>query len=203
MFDEKMRAFKDTAINPLARPFMAVAPWQLSAVGVVMGIITAVFLFQQQYALGLLFWGLNRLFDGLDGIVARATDRASDFGGYLDIVFDFIVYAIIPIALVLGDVGAGDVRTPALIFLLTTYYVNSASWMYLAAILEKRDCGKPADRLTSITMPAGLVGGTETIIFYTTFILFPSYIFWLFLAMGSLIVITIGQRLVWAARHLD
>ena len=203
MFDERMRSFKDTAINPLARLFLAIPPWGLSVAGLVMGVITAVFLTQQQYLLGLLFWGLNRLFDGLDGAVARLSGQTSDFGGYLDIIFDFIVYAITPIALVLGRGGGdGDMLILALIFLLTTYYVNSASWMYLAAILEKRNQGN-ADRLTSITMPAGLVGGTETIIFYTAFILFPSYLVFLFGLMGLLIVVTIGQRLVWAERHLD
>ena len=203
MFDEKMRSLKDTAINPLAELLLVMPPWSLSVVGLVMGGLTAVFLTQQQYLLGLLFWGLNRLFDGLDGAVARLSGNTSDFGGYLDIIFDFIVYAIIPIALVLGRGGGdGDMLTFALIFLLSTYYVNSASWMYLAAILEKRNQGN-ADRLTSITMPAGLVGGTETIVFYTAFILLPSYLVFLFGLMGLLIVITIGQRLVWAARHLD
>ena len=168
-----------------------------------MGILTAVFLTQQQYLLGLLFWGLNRLFDGLDGAIARLSGQTSDFGGYLDIIFDFIVYAIIPIGLVLGQGGGdGGMLTLALIFLLSTYYINSASWMYLAAILEKRNQGN-ADRLTSITMPAGLVGGTETILFYTAFILFPSYLVFQFGLMGLLIVVTIGQRLIWAARHLD
>ncbi len=202
MFDERMRSLKDTAINPLARPFLRIPPWVFSVVGLLMGGLTAVFLTQQQYLLGLLFWGLNRLFDGLDGAVARLSGQASDFGGYLDIIFDFVVYAIIPIALVLGQGGGDeDTLTLALIFLLSTYYVNSASWMYLAAILEKREQGN-ADRLTSITMPAGLVGGTETIVFYTAFILFPSYLVFLFGLMGLLIVVTIGQRMVWAARHL-
>jgi len=203
MFDERMRSLKDTAINPLAVLFSAIPPWSLSVLGLVMGGLTAVFLYQQQYLLGLLFWGLNRLFDGLDGAVARMSGNTSDFGGYLDIIFDFIVYAIIPVALVLGRDGSdGDGLTFALIFLLSTYYVNGASWMYLAAILEKRN-QDDTDRLTSITMPTGLVGGTETIVFYTAFILLPSYLVFLFGLMGLLIVITIGQRLVWAAQHLD
>lgn len=39
-------------------------------------------------ALGL--WLLNRVFDGLNGMVARAHAIQSDFGGYLNIVLDFI-----------------------------------------------------------------------------------------------------------------
>ncbi len=202
MFDERMRLFKDRAISPLARFLLFVPPWLFSVMGLGAGGVTAVFLYQQNYPLGLLFWGINRLFDGLDGAVARLSGQSSDFGGYLDIIFDFIVYAIMPISLVLGRGGEdGERLMLSLLFLLSTYYINSASWMYLSAILEKRERGN-ANRLTSVTMPAGLVGGVETIIFYTAFILFPSHLFWLFGGMGLLIVITIGQRLVWAGRHL-
>jgi hypothetical protein len=91
--------------------------------------------------------------------------------------------------------------TYSLLFLLFTFYVNSASWMYLAAILEKRS-QQHADRLTSIAMPAGLIGGTETIVFYTAFIFFPGVLPWLFSLMGLLVVVTIVQRLLWAVRHL-
>ncbi len=204
MFDERMRSLKDNAINPLAGNLSDVPPWLLTMLGLVMGVITAVSLYQQQYLIGLIFWGLNRLFDGLDGAVARLSGHASDFGGYIDILFDFIIYAAIPIGLVLGQQSGtdGDTITLALIFLLATYYVNGASWMYLAAILEKRNQGN-ANKLTSITVPSGLIGGTETILFYTAFIILPSYIFWLFGVMGSLIIITIGQRLIWARRYLD
>jgi hypothetical protein len=52
-------------------------------------------------------------------------------------------------------------------------------------------------------MPAGLIGGTETIIFYSAFIVFHSVLPWLFGLMGLLVVVTILQRLLWAIRHLN
>lgn len=200
MFDKTMRQAKDRAFTPLAHRLLVVPPWLFSVLGLLAGLAAAVALWQQQYAAGFALWFLNRVFDGLDGAVARARNRQSDFGGYLDIVVDFVVYAAIPVGLALG-VG-GTAVTLSLIFLLCTYYVNAASWMYLAAILEKRYLAH-SDRLTTITMPAGIIGGTETILFYTAFILFPAYLVWLFSLMALLIVVTIVQRLVWAARHLD
>lgn len=206
MIDERMRRAKDKAFTPLARRLLALPPWLFSMLGLLAGLAAAAALWQQQYAAGFALWFLNRVFDGLDGAVARARNRQSDFGGYLDIVVDFVVYAAIPVGLALG-VGRTAV-TLSLLFLLCTYYVNAASWMYLAAILEKGrarhgDRTGHADRLTTITMPAGIIGGTETIIFYTAFILFPAYLVWLFSLMALLIVVTIGQRLLWATRHLD
>ena len=205
MFDEKMRSMKDKMFGPLARAAQQVSPWLFSLLGLLVGVVTAVALWQRLYGLGFILWFLNRLFDGLDGAVARMRGEQSDLGGYLDIVIDFVVYALIPVGLAAGvrntAVGSTAV-TISLIFLLCTYYVNAASWMYLAAILEKRRHVHDG-RLTSITMPAGIIGGTETIVFYTAFILFPSYLVWLFSLMGLLIVVTVLQRLVWATRHLS
>ena len=206
MFDEKMRQVKDYSFNPLAKLFLAIPPWQFSMIGLLVGIAAAAALWQQMYPLGFILWFLNRAFDGLDGAVARLSDAQSDFGGYLDIIIDFVVYALIPIGLALGQMATAVAVNPtaiilSLIFLLFTFYVNAASWMYLAAILEKRNHHHEG-RLTTVTMPAGIIGGTETIIFFTAFIFFPAALVWLFSLMGLLIIMTILQRLVWAARHL-
>ena len=46
----------------------------------------------QAYGVALLLILLNRVMDGLDGAVARHAG-ATDFGGYLDIVCDFLFYS--------------------------------------------------------------------------------------------------------------
>ena len=207
MFDDKMRLIKDAMFSPLARLVQELPPWLFTVIGLGVGLATAVALWQQLYMLGFFLWFFNRVFDALDGLVARLRGAQSDFGGYLDIVVDFLVYAAIPVGLVAGvretatSTGSVQAITIALIFLLCTYYVNAASWMYLAAILEKRNLSH-SDRLTTITMPAGIIGGTETILFYTAFIFFPSLLVWLFSLMGLLIVVTIVQRLGWAVHHI-
>lgn len=199
MFDEQLRGVKDGVFDPLAQLLQSVSPWLFSAAGLLVGLMAAAALWQQQYALGFGLWFLNRVLDGLDGAVARQCGKQSDFGGYLDIIVDFVVYAAIPAGLAVGQ-GETAVYL-ALIFLLSSFYINGASWMYLAAILEKRKLAH-SNRLTTIAMPTGLIGGVETIIFYTAFMFFPSYLVWLFVLMGLLVLITIGQRLVWARHHL-
>lgn len=75
--------------------------------------------------------------------------------------------------------------------------------MYLAALLEKRNAGAAArGELTSVTMPTGLVEGAETIVLYTIFLLFPGALVPIFVLMAGLVLITVGQRLIWAVRHL-
>ena len=200
MFDDRMRQVKERALDPLAGPLVATPAWVLSVVGLLLGVAAAVALWQQAYVVGFVLWFFNRVFDGLDGTVARLRGTQSDFGGYLDIVIDFLVYALIPVGLALGQPSEAVILS--LIFLLCTFYVNAASWMYLAAILEKRNLSH-GDKLTTVVMPTGLIGGTETIVFYSVFIVLPQYLAWLFSLMGGLIVITIVQRMIWARRHLS
>lgn len=49
------------------------------------------------------FWLLNRALDCLDGALARHRNLQSELGGFLDLLGDFIVYALIPICVVGGN----------------------------------------------------------------------------------------------------
>jgi phosphatidylglycerophosphate synthase len=202
MLDHRLRGVKDYTLAMVARRLERIHPNTITVMSLVVGILAALLLIQQQYTWALCFWLFNRLLDGLDGLVARIHQRQSDLGGYLDILIDFAIYALIPIALIHPDPTVA--RCFALAFLLGSFYLNAVSWLYLAALLEKRATGAQArGELTSVTMPAGLIGGTETVIFYCLFIIFHQYAAWLFVAMGVLVLFTVGQRLVWAVHHLD
>lgn len=56
--------------------------------------------------------------------------------------------------------------------------------------------------MTSVTMQPALIEGTETVVFYSLFLLFPNHMALLFAVFGGGVVITIVQRLVWAAANL-
>jgi phosphatidylglycerophosphate synthase len=204
MLDPALRPVKDWLLVPAARPLSrGLSPNAITVLALLLGLVAAALLLGALTGWALLAWWASRLCDGLDGIVARAQRRQSDFGGYLDILLDFVVYAAVPIALVVGQPQSAAAFI-SLSLLLGTFYVNAASWMYLAAILEKRAAGAGArGEATSITMPDGLIGGAETIVLYSLFLLFPQYLIPLFLLMAVLVAVTIVQRLLWAAHHLS
>ncbi len=194
-----MRRLKDRVGTPLAKRLQHVSPLAMSALALLVGLLASYAAYQQAYLWAFGLWYLNRALDGLDGLIARLTDSQSDLGGYVDIVTDYVIYAALPIGLVAG--APSNERYLALAFLLASFYVNSASWMYLAAILEKRSAHSP-DTDTTIVMPAGLIGGVETIVVYGVFLLFPAHIIWLFSIFGTLVLFTAFQRVVWAKRNL-
>jgi phosphatidylglycerophosphate synthase len=199
MFDTPLRKIKDQVGAPLARSLSRVSPITVSLIGLVIALLAAWSAYRQIYFSAFALWILNRVLDGLDGLLARLHNKQSDFGGYVDILTDFVAYAALPIGLVAGSPSSE--RYLALVFLLASFYINTASWMYLAAILEKRSMHGD-DTQTTIVMPAGIVGGFETIIAFSIFTLFPAHITLLYSIFGMLVFITIIQRLIWAKRNL-
>lgn len=199
MFDAPLRRLKDRLAAPLARRLSRVSPTAVSLLGLVIGLLAAWFAFRQAYAAALALWILNRVLDGLDGLIARLHEKQSDFGGYVDILTDFVTYAALPLGLAAGLPTVEHYL--ALSILLATFYINSASWMYLAAILEKRAAHAPETQ-TAIVMPAGLIGGFETILAYGIFLLFPAHLTFLFSFFAALVFITTLQRLLWAHKNV-
>jgi phosphatidylglycerophosphate synthase len=202
MFDEWFRLHKERWLAPLARLLGQVfSPLALTLLAFAIGIGAAVAASRATWTLALVLWLANRLLDGVDGVLARQTGRQSEFGGYLDIVCDFAVYGAMPIGLALA-LDTRDVWLASTV-LLMSWFVNAASWMYLAAVLEKRGSGAAArGELTSVTMPRGLVAGTETVLFFTLFLLLPAQYVPLAWLMSGGVAVGIGQRVAWATRHL-
>jgi len=201
MFDHLLRGLKDRLLAPLAMLLRGVSPNLLSLVALVLGLSAAAAAARGAWGIGLALWIANRVTDGLDGTVARVANRQTDFGGYLDILLDFVVYAAIPLGFAL--------QSPDRVVLLWAvalegiFFVNACSWMYLSAVLEKRASGARATgELTTVTMPPALVAGFETVVFFALFYLFPSRLPLLFGLMTALVAINVVQRLLWARRVL-
>jgi len=198
MLDRELREVKEKMLTPLVTQVdERVHPNIITLIGLGFGLAAGVAALLRLYPLALLLWGVNRLLDGLDGTVARERAQQSDLGAYLDILIDFVVYAFIPVMLAVG-INTREIYL-MLALLLSSFYINAASWMYLAALLEKRKHGATSQaEMTSVTMPRGLVEGMETILFFTLFLLLPAQAAFLFGTMAALTLLTVIQRVYWA-----
>lgn len=149
----------------------------------------------ERWSVALVLWLLNRVFDGLDGAVARfGSTGPTDLGGFLDIMADFAIY---------GGVVAGvgyvvpEARVAALVTLLG-YYLNGAAFLAWSS-LATQDAGH-GDR--SLVFPAGLAEGTETIIAYVILLLFPESADTILWVWAGVVGITVGQRIAFITRRL-
>jgi phosphatidylglycerophosphate synthase len=174
-------------------------PNHITVLSLLPGLLCAWFASEQQYSNALIAWAINRILDGLDGTIARATGKQSEFGGYLDIVIDFIVYGCVPLGLAVGN------PSPSLWLwfgiLQISYFVNAAGLFQLSAIMYKLDAYSTQE-LTTVNMPPALIEGTETVVFYSLFLLFPNHTVVLFGIFAAGVYISIIQRLLWARTHL-
>src|SRR5487761_2520531 len=93
MFDAKLRSVMAPGCNLAGRNLarLGLRPMALTAVGFVVGVGACVSVARRLWMVALILWVANRIFDGLDGAVARAWGK-SESGALLDITADFIVY---------------------------------------------------------------------------------------------------------------
>ena len=158
-----------------------------------LGIAAAAAISFETYALGLVLLLLSRRGDGLDGWVARASDRQSDFGGFLDIVLDFAFYGAIPFGFALADPGSNAV--PAA-FLVLTFYINGASFLAYAQMAEKR--GTPERGTKSLLYSTGWAEATETIVVFVLACVAPTWFPWLAWGFGAVCLYTAFSRIMLA-----
>lgn len=202
MIDKYLRPVKEKYLLPIAKIISKyLSPNQISIVAFFMGLLSCILIIYNYLNIALGFWLLNRIIDGLDGTVARVSNRQTDWGGYLDIMLDFTIYALIPITMTF-IINDNIFSYLSLSIMLASFYINSASWMYLSAVKEKREGKEDKSLLTSIPMPSGLIEGSETIVLYTLFFLFPNYLYLLFIIASVLTFIGIFQRIFWAFKNL-
>ncbi|WP_457587442.1 CDP-alcohol phosphatidyltransferase family protein [Ensifer canadensis] len=139
--------------------------------GLALGLVAATLIAGQFYLAGAIFIIVSRLCDGLDGAVARATCK-TDFGGFLDIVLDFVFYGAIPLGFILADPQANGLAGGLLLF---SFYVNGSSFLAYAILAEKRSMTTDVRGEKSLYFTTGLAEATETIAVFLAFCLFPAW----------------------------
>ncbi|QUJ69071.1 CDP-alcohol phosphatidyltransferase family protein [Photobacterium sp. GJ3] len=166
---------------------------QITVAGFVIGLLALPALALQQYWLALILILLNRLFDGLDGALARRRG-ITDCGGFLDITLDFLFYSLIPFGFVLAQPEQNAVAGAFLIF---AFVGTGSSFLAFAIMASKRQIENPVYQHKSLFYLGGLTEGSETIACFVLFCLLPEHfalIAWIF---GSLCWITTATR-IWA-----
>jgi phosphatidylglycerophosphate synthase len=207
MLDSRLRALLAPPLNAagarLARA--GVPPIALTGAGWACGAGACVATGLRAWPVALALWLANRLLDGLDGPTARA-GCATEFGGFLDIVADFSVYAGIIVGLAVAEPRA----RLACVALLAAYYVSGTALLALSSLAERsaraeRSPSSGRARLDderSLRFTGGLAEGTETIAVYVLLFVLPgsaAVIAWGFTAA---VAVTAIQRIAFGLRLL-
>lgn len=197
MLDQALRARLRPSLDRAAGRLAArgISPGALTGAGLVSGVGACVAAATASWAAALGLWLLNRLLDGLDGPVARR-EAATELGGLLDFVADFVVYA----GFVVGVAIAQPSARLACVVLLATYLVNNVALLSFSSVIERRGLSLGDER--SLRLLPSLTEGAETIVVYVLFCLLPGSSAVIAWAFAGLVAITAAQRVLQARRAL-
>lgn len=113
----------------------------------------------------------NRIFDGLDGAVARI-QGPTDRGAFLDIALDMVFYALIPLGFA---VQAPEVHALPSAVLIVSFVGTGSSFLAFSAVAAKLGRKAPEFPTKGIYYAGGLAEGFETIAVFIVMCLFPEW----------------------------
>ena len=195
MIDRQTTALIRPALDGVARRLVryGVGADALTFTGLAVGWAAASAIALHAFGLGAALIVASRLFDGLDGAVARAT-TPTDRGGSLDISLDFLFYPSIPLAFAIADPAANALAAAVL---LAAFVGTGTCFLAFATIAAKRG-------LTSVNYPdksfyflGGLTEATETLAFFVAMCFWPRHFETLAFLFAAMCAVTIVCRIFW------
>ncbi len=196
MFDARLRPLIDPPLNAIGRTIAraGISANQITVAGAVAGIGAGAAISAGAFGVGLALIVLSRLLDGLDGAVARAT-RMTDFGGYLDILADFLFYISVPLGFACAAPGN---EAPAAL-LIASFTLTGVSFLAFAAIAGRRGLDTSAHGKKSFFYSTGIAEGAETIAVFVLMCLAPGWFGTIAVIYAGVCAATVVQRTMMAA----
>ena len=198
MFDRSIQRLTQKPLSILGKFLLKIfKPNQITIIGFFFGIVMCFLIFIHSYFLAISFLFLNRLCDGLDGVMARQTSP-SPLGAYLDIILDFIIYA----AFVLVFSLQNEINLLTGVFLLFSYICTGTTFLTQAIIQPQLDYSQQdhddvKDEIPkSFIYASGLIEGSETIFFMFICLILPKAFPILGFLFGILCLITAIARVI-------
>ena len=200
MLDKKFNLFFKPTLTKIAIFLLKYkfSPNQITLFSLILGFSSFMFLSLGMLYIALIFFLLNRFFDGLDGALARLT-KPSDLGGFYDIISDFFIYALLP----LGFIFFENDNFLSMSLLLTSFIGTCSTFLTTAWIFEKNKIQIDQLSKKSFYYSEGLIEGTETIFLFILMFIFyevASFIAWIF---ALLCFITAIVRVVKVSKILN
>jgi phosphatidylglycerophosphate synthase len=164
MFDGTVRRRIDPLLDAVSRRLAAagVTANAVTLAGCALGLAAGLSIALHYFLTAAFLTAVSRLCDGLDGGVAKIRGK-TDFGGYLDIVLDFVFYGAIPVGFALADPAQNALPAAVLLFV---FYINGASFLAYAIMAEKRKMLSTVRGEKSLFYTTGFVEATETIVVF-------------------------------------
>ncbi len=191
MLDPYVRPLIDPPLNYVGAKLakQGVTSNIITLFGFMVGIFAMIMIGFEHYLIAAYLLVCNRVCDGLDGAVARHS-KLTDFGGFIDIVCDFIIYGGVVFAFCLTDPSRANPGA----FLIFSFIGPITSFLAYATLAAKKNiqCLKRGQK--SFYYLGGICEGTETAFVLILMCLAPEIFTEICIVYGVLCWITTGGR---------
>ena len=194
MLDRQMLALTKPMVDAIAKAIAArgISANQISLAGFAFGVVAAVLIVLGEIHCAIAPLLINRLFDGLDGAVARY-GIPSDRGAFLDITLDFLFYAGVPLAFAFCNPQRNALSAAVL---LASFIGTGVSFLAYAILAEKRGEKSTAYPSKSFYYLGGLTEGFETVACFVAMCLWPQHFAIFAYVYAAMCCVTTLTRLV-------
>lgn len=177
----------NSVINSIAKKLIkiGVSANFITILGFMIGIFAINFLSLERYGYALLCILINRVFDALDGAIARNT-KVTDFGVFLDATLDYVFYAGVIFGFALANPFQNAV---AAAFLLFAFASAACAMLAYAVIAYKNNSTQKLELEQSPFYLGGLAQGFETLIALVVLCIIPSWFLQIAIVLGILCLV--------------
>lgn len=183
-----------------------ITPNGLTLAGMTIGLASAGLAAAQLWIPALIAWLACRVFDGLDGALARRRrsaeqpDHGSEVGGFLDIIADFAVYGATVFGVAVGASNGFDAPWWPFLLVLLGYYLNGAAFLAFSSIAERT--GRQIEDGRALSFLGRIAEGSETIVVHSLWLILPWFAWQIALVWAGFVLVSAAQRVVSAVRIL-
>ena len=198
MVDSKLLPIAGGFLNPVADYLNSkrISANTVTTIGFFIGLLAVPLIIAEYFTVAILLICINRICDGLDGIIARL-NKITNKGAFLDISLDFIFYGSIPVAF--AFLNPLENSLPAVI-LLFSFFGTGSTFFAFSIMAERENIVSNKFSKKGFYYLGGLVEGTETIVFLVLMCLLPKYfpiIAYIF-SFGCLITTIFRLKIGWS-----
>ena len=193
-FVKIIKPFLEMAASPFYK--FGINANYISLFGLSMSFLSFYLVLKDLNIIALLVFLLGRILDGVDGIIANKT-RITEFGGFIDIVFDLISYSLVPLAFILKDNSNAIFGS----ILLTTFFGTSSTFFGIAIFENNKFIKRNPEK--SFFHVGGFMGGSITIFFLSLMFIFTEKFNLIALIFSVLCILGTIERIFYAYTILD
>ena len=153
--------------------------------GFIIGIFAINFLSLERYAYALICILINRVFDALDGAIARNT-KVTDFGVFLDAALDYTFYAGVIFGFALANPFQNAV---AAAFLLFAFAAAACAMLAYAVVAYKNNASQKLELNQSPFYLGGFAQGFETLAAFLILCIVPGWFLQIAIVLGILCLV--------------